>query len=232
MAIELCSDDSSPRISFSHDISQVDIVRVPSTNSPSSTSSLDFDFCVLHQSFDLQSSSADELFFDGKILPIEMKRKIPPTLLPKKSEKPLIKSHMLVTSNNAGFKNEKLVEMKSRILDSNEKQSSKSFWRFKRSNSLNCGGSSSSYARTLCPLPILSRSNSTGSTPNVKHKHHFQKSSSSVSNGNYQKPPLRKIPSNPYSNGIKINSVLNVPPANLFGLSSIFSSGKDKNKKR
>lgn len=225
MAIELCSDDSSPRISFSHNISQTDTVVIPSTNSSSSTSSLDFDFCVFHQSFGIESSSADELFFDGKILPIEMKRKIPPTPLLSKSEKPLTKSHKLVIPSNTNFKNEILSSSSS----PDEKQNSKSFWKFKRSNS-----SSTSYARTLCPLPLLSRSNSTGSTPIVKHKQHYQKSSSSVSNGHYhQKPPLRKIPSNsPYSSGIKINSVLNVPPANLFGLSSIFSSGKEKNKKR
>ncbi|MCD7457887.1 hypothetical protein HAX54_036524 [Datura stramonium] len=228
MAIELCSDDSSPRISFSHDISQTDTVPVSSTDSSSSASSLDFDFCVFHQSFALESSSADELFFDGKILPIEMKRKIPPSLSlpPCKTEKPLIKSHKLVKPNNTGFKTEILSSSSS---SSDEKQSSKSFWSFKRSNSLNCG-SSTSYARTLCPLPLLSRSNSTGSSPTLKHKQHSQKSSSS---GHYQKPPLRKhVTGNPYSNGIKINSVLNVPPANLFGLSSIFSSGKEKNKKR
>ncbi|KAM3285940.1 hypothetical protein P3S67_024739 [Capsicum chacoense] len=222
MAIEVCSDDSSPRISFSHDISQSDTMPVePYIRSTdySSSSSPDFDFCVFHQSFDLESSSADELFFDGKILPIEMKRKIPPTLPPNKAKKTSITP------------NENLMEMpKSGNLGSNENQNSKSFWRIKRSNSLNCGSSSNSsasYARTLCPIPLLPRSYSTGSTPSVKHKQHYQKSSSSVSNGHYyyQKPPLRKIPNNPYSNGIKINS-------NLFGLSSIFSSRKEKNKKR
>ncbi|XP_055804807.1 uncharacterized protein LOC129873694 [Solanum dulcamara] len=223
MTIELCSDDSSPRISFSQDISQTDTVQIPSTNS--SSSSVDFDFCVFHQNFDLESSSADELFCDGKILPIEMKRKIPPSLPPnKKSDIKLLttKSRKLVIPHsNTSFKNE--------ILSSDEKQSSKSFWRFKRSNSSSC---SSSYARTLCPLPILSRSNSTGSTPNVKHKQYSQKSSSSVSssNGYYQKPPLRKVSG--YINGIKISPVLNVPPANFFGFTSIFSSGKEKNKKR
>ncbi|XP_049382497.1 uncharacterized protein LOC125846862 [Solanum stenotomum] len=220
MAIELCSDDSSPRFSFSQDISQTDSVQIPSTNSSSST--IDFDFCVFHQTFDLQSTSADELFLDGKILPIEMKRKnIPPSLPPNKNSDQN-KSHKLgIPSYNASVKNESL--------STDEKQSSKSFWRFKRSNSTS---STSSYVRTLCPLPILSRSNSTGSTPNMKHKHHFHKSSSSVSssNGHYQKPPLRKVPG--YINGIKISPVLNVPTANLFGLSSLFSSSKEKNKKR
>lgn len=211
MAIELCSDDSSPRLSFSQDISQTDTVQTPSTNN--SSSNIDFDFCVFHQSFDLEVSSADELFFDGKILPIEMKRRIPPSLPPKRPDD--TKSHKLVIPDDK--KNE---------ISSDEKQSSKSFWRFKRSNSTN-----SSYARALCPLPILSRSNS---TPSVKHKQYSQKSSSSPvsssNNGHYQKPPLKKVPG--YINGIKISPVLYVPPANFFGFSSIFSSGKEKNKKR
>lgn len=102
MAIEPCSDDSSPRISLSHDISQTNTVPVPveqyirSTNNySSSSSSIDFDFCVLHQSFDLdQSSSAGELFFDGKILPIEMKKKIIAPTLP--LNKGVAKSRKLV----------------------------------------------------------------------------------------------------------------------------------------
>ncbi|OIT38039.1 PREDICTED: cell wall integrity and stress response component 1-like [Nicotiana attenuata] len=180
----------------------------------------------------------------GKILPIEMKKKnIAPTLPLNKAEKPRTKSHKLVAPSNTCFKNENLSEIKSGILETSSSSSSddqkqnsnnsKSFWNFKRSRSLNCGTSSSSsstsYARTLCPLPLLSRSNS---TPSVKHKQHSQKSSSSISTGQYQKPPLRKIPSNTYNNGIKINSVLNVPPPSFFGLSSIFSTGKEKYKKR
>ncbi|XP_009794130.1 uncharacterized protein [Nicotiana sylvestris] len=190
MAIELCSDDSTPRISFSHDISQTNIIPIPvdqyirSTNN-SSSSSIDFDFCVLHQSFDLdQSSSADELFFNGKILPIEMKKKIIAPTLPlnkgvAKSRKLVIpsnpcfkneklietKSYKLVSPNNICFKNENLIETKSGIVetssssssdDQKQNNNSKSCWNFKRSRSLNCGTSSStSYARTLCPLPLL-----------------------------------------------------------------------------
>ncbi|KAG5623620.1 hypothetical protein H5410_008838 [Solanum commersonii] len=218
MAIELCSDDSSPRFSFSQDISQTDSVQIPSTNSSSST--IDFDFCVFHQTFDLQSTSADELFLDGKILPIEMKRKKYPSISSTQQKFKSKHADKNYNAYNASVKNESL--------STDEKQSSKSFWRFKRSNSTS---STSSYVRTLCPLPILSRSNSTGSAPNMKHKHHFHKSSSSASssNGHYQKPPLRKVPG--YINGIKISPVLNVPTANLFGLSSLFSSSKEKNKK-
>ncbi|KAK4347935.1 hypothetical protein RND71_034274 [Anisodus tanguticus] len=263
MAIEICSSDESSlgimspaRISF--DISSTGSVPVEQyIRSTSPSSSIDFDFCVFRQSFDLESSSADELFFDGKILPIEIKRRISSTP-PKKTEQqppppppqplPRCKNSTSNTSNTLHCsKTSNAIENKTGVLESSsdEKHNSKSFWSFKRSSSLNCG---SGYARTLCPLPLLSRSNSTGSTPSVKrnssstlskdnlsHKHHsnsqrhFSKSMSS--NGhNCQKPPLKnKVP---YYNGVKFSPVLNVPPANLFGLSTFFSSsGKEKNKK-
>ncbi|MCD7453012.1 hypothetical protein HAX54_019269 [Datura stramonium] len=262
MAIELCSSDESSlgimspaRISFSHDVSKTGSVPVEQyIRSTSPSSSIDFDFCVFRESFDLESSSADELFFDGKILPIEIKRRIS-SAPPRKTEQPLPPTHPPSPCKNSNTGNtlhcgktsntEDAIENKTGVLESSdEKQNSKSFWRFKRSSSLNCG---SGYARTLCPLPLLSRSNSTGSTPSVKrnstlskdnlsHKHHSQRpfSKSMSSNGhNCQKPPLKKAPGNPYSNGVKFSPVLNVPPANLFGLSTFFnSSGKEKNKKK
>ncbi|KAF3633390.1 hypothetical protein P3S67_022736 [Capsicum chacoense] len=264
MAIELCSSDESTlgimspaRISFSHDVSQTGSVPVEQyIRSTSPSSSIDFDFCVFRESFDLESSSADELFFDGKILPIEIKRRIS-SAPPRKAEQPLPPpSPPLIPCKNSSTNNtlhctktsshEDIIENKTGILESSEeKLNSKSFWRFKRSSSLNCG---SGYARTLCPLPLLSRSNSTGSSPSVKrnstlskdnlshqkHHHsqrHFSKSMST--NGqNCQKPPLKKAPSNPYSNGVKFSPVLNVPPANLFGLSTFFSGSKEKIKKK
>lgn len=239
MAIELCSSDESSlgtmspaRISF--DISQTGSVPVEQyIRSTSPSSSIDFDFCVFRESFDLQSSSADELFFDGKILPIEIKRRIP-SAPPRKTEPPPpcnTTVHCGKTSNN-----EYAIQTKTGVhLESpDEKQTpnsnSKSFWRFKRSSS--CG---SGYARTLCPLPLLSRSNSTGSSPSVKRnstlskdnlKHRHLSKSMSANGSNSQKPPLKKAP---YNSGVKVSPVLNVPPANLFGLSTFFSS---KNKKK
>nr|GMC97024.1 uncharacterized protein LOC109177542 isoform X2 [Ipomoea batatas] len=201
MAVELCSEDSrsiimSPRISFSGDVSPAEVVPVEQRNmrvSSSSSSSIDFDFCVL----DYESSSADELFLDGKILPIEIKRRMDDGADRKQNSKP---------------------------------------WRFRRSSSLSCGSGA------LCPLPLLSRSNSTGSSSPItkdsfNSKPHYKKFSSSsikqshsvISATHYQKPPVKKFMSN---GGIRINPVLNIPPASLFGLSSIFSGGKDKNKKK
>ncbi|KAL0378063.1 UNVERIFIED_CONTAM: hypothetical protein Sradi_3111800 [Sesamum radiatum] len=112
----------------------------------------------LRESFDQDSSSADELFFDGKILPIEIKKRLAPP-------RTAVASPPLPPQGT-----QRPVEIKATNTDTEEKQinqksSSSSFWRFKRSSSLNCG---SGYARTLCPLPLLSRSNSTGSTASSK----------------------------------------------------------------
>ncbi|XP_050226760.1 uncharacterized protein LOC126676574 [Mercurialis annua] len=229
MAIEFCSDtNASPRISFSHDLCISDIVPIEQqhpTLRSNSIGSVDFDFCT-RKSFDQDSSSADELFSDGKILPTEIKKK-------NKSSSLSAAKQADVLSDDSS-KKEKLSD------EAEEKQSNtKSFWRFKRSSSSNCV---SGYGRSLCPLPLLSRSNSTGSTPvkraslsreNSNHKQQkqpFIKSSSS----NYQKPPLKKGYGSNYGNGsVRVNPVLNVPSANLFGLGSIFfNNGKDKSRKK
>ncbi|KAJ4825598.1 hypothetical protein Tsubulata_022669 [Turnera subulata] len=255
MAVELYSDSSgvSPRISFSHDLCISDIV--PLEQQPlrrTSLGSLDFDFCV-RKSFEQDSSSADELFSDGKILPTEVKKRTDHSKQTDHRSFPPAQDDSSAVYGSSS-KRETMKEMKSSNDEAEEKQSSsKSFWRFKRSSSLNnCG---SSYGRSLCPLPpLLSRSYSTGSTPSVKrgslskdvnsssgnHKQHKQSffkssSSSSSSSTNYQKPPLKKnYGSTNYGNGVRVSPVLNVPSGNLFGLGSIFfnGNGKDKNKKK
>ncbi|KAL5745023.1 hypothetical protein ACOSP7_026169 [Xanthoceras sorbifolium] len=279
MAIELESSGMSPRISFSHDFCLSDqTVPVPDQQQQqhplrSNSTGIDFDFCV-RKSFGQDSSSADELFCDGKILPTEVKKK-----KKKKSDTnnnnnnntpqalpllPLPPEQLAVSEDNN--KNEETTSLKgisptttvmrdeSGDDDLEEKQqsssSNKSFWKFKRSSSLNCGGSGG-YGRSLCPLPLMSRSNSTGSSAHNKDNHHnnnnnnkdqnshrnnasirSSSSSSSSSSSNYLKPPLKK---SYYGNGggIHVNPVLiNVPSGNLFGLGSIFFNGKDKNKKK
>ncbi|XP_019182468.1 PREDICTED: uncharacterized protein LOC109177542 isoform X2 [Ipomoea nil] len=228
MAVELCSEDSSsiimsPRISFSGDVSPpAEVVPVPVEQrnmrvSSSSSSSIDFDFCVL----DYESSSADELFLDGKILPIQIKRRMGPQRKVRLPPPPHPPPPPPPPQDDGA--------------DDCRKQSSKP-WRFRRSSSLSCGSGA------LCPLPLLSRSNSTGSSSPITKdsfnpKPHYKKFSSSsikqsqsvLSSSHYQKPPVKKFMSN---GGIRINPVLNIPPASLFGLSSIFSGGKDKNKKK
>lgn len=218
----------SPRISFSYDLSQSDTVPIEQTIFRSnSKTSVDFDFCI-GDIFENRSSSADELFYEGKLVPTQIKKNItcqkqsnfpePSELLPKT---PKLKNDR--SGNIEGLR---------------EKQNTKSFWGFKRSNSLNCG---SSYAPSLCPLPLLSRSNSTGSAntsrkPSISReslnnqKQNLLKNSANVSSRSSNlKPPLKKNYGS-YGNGV--NPVLNVHPGNLFGFGSIFSNGKDKIKKK
>ncbi|XP_058763977.1 uncharacterized protein LOC131637407 [Vicia villosa] len=262
MAIELCSENCgvssvSPRISFSQDFSQTDAIPVEQhpfrSNSSGLNSSIDFDFCV-NQTLNLESSSAEELFSDGRILPAEIKKKkLPlkqplattqsspshPPLNPSNSSdsngKSLRRESSKETSKESKYMNDEVCEKQS------SSSSSKSFWSFKRSSS--CG---SGYGRSLCPLPLLSRSNSTGSTSSVKRnsiskdgisiKQNSQKHSSSTRLSNssgpnsYLKPPLNK--SHGSHGSVRVNPVLNVPSANLFGLGSIFSNNRDKSKKK
>ncbi|KAL3735260.1 hypothetical protein ACJRO7_024398 [Eucalyptus globulus] len=261
MSIELLSENpsTSPRISFSHDLRLSEAVvpldqqrhhfRSDSAGVPShlSSSSFDFNFSNNLKIFGHEPSSADELFSDGKIVPTTQ-----------------IKKH---ASRNQPLKQEGHSEdSEKQGLKSEEKQqsgnNSKSFWKFKRSRSLNLSSCGSGYGRSLCPLPLLSRSNSTGSplnSNNSKESHHnhlhfqkpscspnkqgfplkpFQASSSLPSSSGYQKPPLRKSNNGfhgnfNHSNGsFRVNPVLHVPSGNLFGLGSMFLSGKDKSKIR
>ncbi|WOH00289.1 hypothetical protein DCAR_0519648 [Daucus carota subsp. sativus] len=267
MAMDLCKDNSSPlgimspRISFSHDLSPSDIINFPVEQSllrSISSSSPEFDFGN-HHNFNQHSVSAEDIFLDGKLLPTDKPKNPKPQLAPM----PPSSSH----KHDAVLKTEKKCSESqtsnetpgcSDIQADDQKKKSKSFWQFKRSSSLNSGNS---YARGLCPIPLLSRSNSAGSATSSKrsssskeshnlHKQHAQKSSSVsssstklLSSTNHQKPPLKKNgyglnssygSSTSHGNGVRINPVLNVPSANLFGLGSIFSTSshkQDRNKK-
>lgn len=236
----------SPRISFSHDLNQSDIVPIePHIPLKSSLTDYDFDFCVSRKSSDQDSSLADELFANGIILPIQVNRK----------HIPAMKSKSLSSSSSALFprlpppSSVSNTDETETSKEAEEKQgnNSKSFWKFKRSKSLNCG---SIYKRGLCSLPLLSRSKSTGSTASAKRslipkdesaqhnnndvKQTTQKNSNSNSNSNssyHKKPPLKKNYGSSFNSGVvQVSPVLNVPTGKLLGFGSIFSHGKDKGK--
>lgn len=231
MVIDLYSDNtmnttSSPRISFSYDLTQSDTVPVEQLlRSFSSSSSVDFNFIVNNNdhSDHVNACMADELFYDGKIIPTQARpkpetRKFTPLPAEKEKLRESVQEPQLENTNN------------------------KSFWGFKRSSS--CG---SGYGRSLCPnITLLSRSHSTGSSSSKrsssssgskdlkdglgsKDKRGFQKGVVS------QKPPLRKSGYGygngnnsgvGMSNGIRVNPVLNL------GFGSFFSSNnKNKSKK-
>ncbi|KAE8663970.1 Zinc finger protein-related isoform 1 [Hibiscus syriacus] len=179
---------------------------------------LDFEFDIC--SFEQHYSSADELFANGMILPKVVKEREVAAVV---SLPPRPKPSTTVEDSR------KEMEEKSRC---------KSFWGFKRSSSLNCDKNKSS----ICSIPLISRSNSTGSVPNPKRllikdgnkrrnsmAYQFpQKPSSKKNNGNYA-----------YGNGGRISPALNVPPpyistgtAVLFGLGSLLRNGKVKKSKK
>ncbi|XP_021296785.1 uncharacterized protein LOC110426029 [Herrania umbratica] len=246
MAIDLCPAEAIPRTSFSLDFGSSTISPLQqccplrSTSFPLN-SSIDFEFDVRINSIDQECySSADELFSNGKILPIRIKKNISPS----KQDQQQPTSHKpQPQARNASSKD---IEVASKE-PNDRNQSSKSFWLFKRSSSLNFV---SGYKRRLCPSKLLSRSSSTGSAPKVKpgpvlkdahgphvignhrHNNHKEKSLPSLqSSTSNQKSPLKKsFTYRSPANAVTINPALNVPLVDIFCLSSVFLSGKDKKK--
>ncbi|KAK3026678.1 hypothetical protein RJ639_040705 [Escallonia herrerae] len=238
-------DVVSPRISFSYDLNQAgDVVPVEPhqyrSDSSGSNSTIDFDFCIT-STFAQEFPSADELFANGKILPIQIKKGNEIRAPAKKRLKEFL-------SCSPDMEEEE-----------KEKPASKpSFWQFRRSTSLNCdNGSGRGFIRAL---QSLSRSNSTGSAPNAKQNvvpKAFRRQDSrrqpSFASSNpsssplcrYQscnsskKPPLKKSCSRSYGNGVRVSPVLNIPAAcismgsgSLFGFGLLFCNGKAKKKNK
>ncbi|KAL9230095.1 hypothetical protein vseg_005487 [Gypsophila vaccaria] len=255
MAVDIFTDTSSsmgmsPRISFSHDLSNCDILPIePHAPLKSSLLDYDFDFCVSKRNCDQDSSLADELFANGVILPIQIKRKDIPNIPKSKSSSSSSSSsssppHSSAQSDSAPV-NVRKTEEKQGKDDNKSNDDNKSFWTFKRSTSLNCGRF---YRRGLCSLPLLLRSKSTGSTASAKkslitsveephHPRNHNKNQGSLkksSSTQHQKPPLKKnYGGSSFNSGlIQVSPVLNVTSGSLFGFRSVFSNSKDKGKKK
>ncbi|MBA0650738.1 hypothetical protein Goklo_018124 [Gossypium klotzschianum] len=197
MAIEVIS----PRISFSYYLN-AEAIEEHHHHHHHQSSDFVFNF---GDSFVQELSSADELFSNGKILPMEIKKKPVPVPSPPKKR---LKEFLSMS-----------------IDDADDKPAFKSLWQFKRSISLNSG------TKTLIrSLHFLSRSNSTGSASNPKptmlsketEKQHLQKqpslstkSSHSHSSGAFyaytnsttHKSPLKSSNCGSYGNGVGVNSV-------------------------
>ncbi|KAE8698856.1 hypothetical protein F3Y22_tig00110597pilonHSYRG00964 [Hibiscus syriacus] len=254
MAIEVLSGISSPRISFSDDLDQNDGVgsveecRHRRLDTSLLNSSSDFDFCFENYSYVQELPTADELFSNGKILPIEIKRK---PVIPKQAHRqpdPASTRRRTITTESSGTK--RLKEFLSMSIDADDKPASKSFWQFKRSSSLNCESSRSK--SLIRSIRFLTRSNSTGSAPIPKEtqKHTFLKqpslsrksSVSSSSSGTYYSygNPTQKPSCGAHgSTGVRVSPVLNLPhpiisnvTVSFFGFGSLFCNGKVKKKKR
>nr|GLL49423.1 uncharacterized protein LOC109179576 isoform X2 [Ipomoea trifida] len=257
MAVDVCCEVSSlvvsPRISFSYDLKESDrMIITPVPESHPLISTIDFDFRI---TADQIFSSADELFANGKILPVELKKSTPPKPSSSSSTNEPTKRHML----------KELLSLSTNSEEQKPPPSKPPFWQFKRSFSLNCenGRSNNSLIRSL---QFLSRSNSTGSAQNLRPPpvlprpiqrrnskkeppplatraasscggHPLRSSSKKSSSSNGSSSPLKKSRSGRAYGSSKISPVLNIPPAyiskaTLFGLSSLFCNAKSKNKKK
>lgn len=265
MAVDVCSSEisslvSSPRISFSHYLNKTNTVPiVPSLFDFGFDFDFNFNFCIDNFT---NLSSADEIFSNGKILPVEINKPLTPH-----KEIQQCKATAACENGSESPKKKKLIEfLRSEFDEEDLKPLPKSFWKYSRSNSLNCESFRSK--NILWPLQFLSRSNSTGSSLNPKQtavsKDHDQKQnlskqppvainsrSLSYSSGHsYPYNSSTKIPvkKNLRSNsngggggGVRISPVLNIPYScidkagsviSLFGFGSLFCNGKSKKKKK
>ncbi|KAK1389997.1 Nucleoporin like [Heracleum sosnowskyi] len=255
MAVDVCSEISSlvtsPRISFSDDLNQTDTeYHRCGSDKLLVDFTADFDFCISNNSFLQETSSADELFSNGKILPTEIKKAETSKKETRLSEPILLQNQHSVTRSSKTLnasEDTNCKKLKEFLYEEEKAVASKSFWQFKRSTSLNCdGGKSKGFIRSL---QTLARSNSTGSaavtkqkvTPKVAtQKHHSQKLPTVSSNNHHTlptnsgyhqmynssgKPPLLKN-CRSYSTGVQFNPVLNIPPAYVSkGTANLFGFG-------
>ncbi|KAG5532390.1 hypothetical protein RHGRI_026880 [Rhododendron griersonianum] len=261
MAVDVCSEISSlctsPRLSFSRDRNETDTRR---TDSSLLDPGFDFDFSIGNTRFNQELPSADELFSDGKILPIEINKTAAATTKKTHHSKTSVfptRPGAITRSTSKSViedtEKKRLIEFLSMEYDEEEEKQpvSKSFWQFRRSTSLNCdNGHSASLIRSL---QFLSRSHSTGSAPNPKRRavsKYTQKQNSLKEPPaaafsppshygyypyNSSKRPPRKNCSRSYGNGVRISPVLNIPPSCMAGgsasLFGLICIGKAKKKK-
>ncbi|KGN63833.1 uncharacterized protein LOC105436374 [Cucumis sativus] len=252
----MCSTKCPPGISLSNDLVLSEILPIQPRESS------EFEFCV-SGCFEYESSSADELFFNGVIIPTQNHQGfVHNKRTHQRESSPILPSALpplppAVANENSKKENtEELVHVVNS--ESEKKSRSKSFWGFRRSNSVTYDSRKNSF----CSLPLLSRSNSTGSvqtpkrTPlkDVKTQNPMLQKQHSVSESNSKSSFLTSSfsnsASNPYSklqkaqkknqggfygSNLYVNPILNVPPpyitketANIFGLSSFLRGRKEK----
>lgn len=254
MAIDMSTENSSlntsPRISFSHDLCQTDEAAAVQSKPYRLDSMLlldsdsdDFAFCIASNTTGVhETSSAEELFSGGLIRPVQLQEKFVHASKNTSKSKaqaqrvPSLPPLPFVHLQNGGSKQEILQEKETILtnIEAEQKNQSKSFWSIKRSSSLHCENSHKK--SSFWSLPLLSRSNSTGSVPNSKQgsRESQKQNASSKQQKNLtgisasasanatsapsfygyplsQKPPLRKNYMGSNGNGIRISPVLNVP---------------------
>ncbi|XP_008812770.2 uncharacterized protein LOC103723592 [Phoenix dactylifera] len=251
--MEACSEKwemaalASPRISFSHDLSPsstAEARRLDASLSLDSTAD-DFDFNLsVHIPTD-DRSLADELFSDGKLLPLPIKNPSTPSnppALPPPPTIPYPKKSGSLREIMASSEDDSSVRR-------SPSSSQKSFWRFRRSSSLTCSGGSSRPG-LLCPFALL-RSKSTGSspTPNPPRPDKQYKKTNHTGGGgggiNSSSSFLRSFSTDSSSriyyyssarrscsHGVRISPILNVPAASGASFCHLFCSCGGKSMRR
>lgn len=266
--------ETSPRISFSNNLDYSLIENYPFQSNPNPKSDSDFCFTadliqneassadelfcnglIRQHNYDEEnqllvanSSSDDEVFREGQIRQsyLEQKRinySADESLVIATSSEHVSSSSPSMDAITDQW--EKLEISKEIVsIEGCDGNQSKSFWRIKRSSSLHFESTKQKTSFWLS-LPLLSRSNSTGSVAKDRQnkQNQLQKQSKNSSMAVYSssmKPPLKRNHGGAYDYGTRISPVLNVPPpfvskgaANLLGLGSFFGHGShdQKNKK-
>ncbi|XP_072984861.1 uncharacterized protein [Typha latifolia] len=197
---------TSPRISFSHDLHQSDLITTHAPNHRAHVSDdSDFEFGFeLILAADFSPSPADDIFSDGKLLPL------PPIPTPKPSL--LSPAPVTLTARHGSLRELMSSADVAELGKAGKKPAPKSFWdRLGRSSSL--GSCRSSYKTgSMCPFPLL-RSKSTGSSlaPSIRPRPNY---GNVVNNGNNR----RRIYSNGYEIGV--SPVLDMPSSSGMSLVS------------
>ncbi|KAL0816529.1 hypothetical protein Bca101_072973 [Brassica carinata] len=230
--VMIFAESSHQRISFAGDLGQSDkaltIEQQPSGLVRRDTTLLDSEF-EFHTSRSFDSSPADEIFADGMILPFQATSSMPKRRY--KYELPPIVSSIPPPPPPppplpSPQQSRKYCQKETPVVET----SSKSFWSFSRSSSLNCDIKKS----LICSFPRLTRSISTGSVMNSKRamlrdvdKH------SSLRHGGAPRPqpdPSSCPPSSCCSSyHFRITPVIGGPSPS--GLGSILRLSKDKKTK-
>ncbi|KAK9705204.1 hypothetical protein RND81_07G040600 [Saponaria officinalis] len=173
MAVDVYSEHfisiNSPSFSFTNDLQQNETTTNPTIGynpcrfDPSfADSSFDFDFAFnVDTSTSFPSSTADELFSNGKILPISAKKQVI-----KQVKHEIMSIPCLNHQSNRPFSESTKKSLKEFLEDSSEDEEpntvviTKPFWKFRRSNSVNCD--TNQKKGLIGSWKILSRSGSTG----------------------------------------------------------------------
>ncbi|XP_057760950.1 uncharacterized protein LOC130981377 [Arachis stenosperma] len=252
---QLCAQNSPPRLSLSNDdVAQLHVLpmkqnsqEVPCKNTTTmllnnddddDDSNSEFEFITTSNNiFEFESSSADELFSNGVILPIQIQERKTATNNAARKHMINLQHHTKLLpprpsssfhTSNDQMKKETIIKELLELSCCEENEEKKNG--FSRSKSLNCETKKS----LICSLPLLSRSNSTGSVKNnqkrmssLNNKSSSSSDSWSCSSLNYLFPVQKSAASGKiYGHGgsIRISPVLNVPTpyvskgsSNLFG---------------